>query len=390
MIKNGKKMVGLIIVLICAMMLPATLFAGSTISTPTIKYIDNAAVAEGDAIAISDITLTESSTSSWQNSVGGRFTIKIPADLALVPSVNARQTGGFSIPAVSSSLSSVGSLSTSVIGTASSPHGIYLEYGSSASGVTSVNHGVLFIYNSAGGTEGGSHYGLLSVYGSASGVGGGEMGYQYGTGMTYGSEKARVAGFNSFGTYSSSSLANGSAKVGQIYYDSSTKEIVLTLAARGRDSSAFLEKIILEGFKVNAKDTTGTGDQTITLTNGSADGLTNFLGITDSTAVVASLTDQALLIEGQYASTAAYVAPTIPAGPATIDGQAMGRLKITVIGTTTEGDNKLTISLDNGAKFHTGAATALGSALTIATTSWTRSEERRVGKECRSRWSPYH
>ena len=22
--------------------------------------------------------------------------------------------------------------------------------------------------------------------------------------------------------------------------------------------------------------------------------------------------------------------------------------------------------------------------------SWTRSEERRVGKECRSRWSPYH
>ena len=22
--------------------------------------------------------------------------------------------------------------------------------------------------------------------------------------------------------------------------------------------------------------------------------------------------------------------------------------------------------------------------------AWTRSEERRVGKECRSRWSPYH
>ena len=24
------------------------------------------------------------------------------------------------------------------------------------------------------------------------------------------------------------------------------------------------------------------------------------------------------------------------------------------------------------------------------TSQWTRSEERRVGKECRSRWSPYH
>src|SRR3712207_9225849 len=30
------------------------------------------------------------------------------------------------------------------------------------------------------------------------------------------------------------------------------------------------------------------------------------------------------------------------------------------------------------------------SALTVATGMGTRSEERRVGKECRSRWSPYH
>ena len=33
------------------------------------------------------------------------------------------------------------------------------------------------------------------------------------------------------------------------------------------------------------------------------------------------------------------------------------------------------------------AAQAGGAAVTLATT---RSEERRVGKECRSRWSPYH
>src|SRR2546426_8911043 len=28
--------------------------------------------------------------------------------------------------------------------------------------------------------------------------------------------------------------------------------------------------------------------------------------------------------------------------------------------------------------------------LAVATSIWIRSEERRVGKECRSRWSPYH
>ena len=28
--------------------------------------------------------------------------------------------------------------------------------------------------------------------------------------------------------------------------------------------------------------------------------------------------------------------------------------------------------------------------INTATTATTRSEERRVGKECRSRWSPYH
>src|SRR3712207_9545493 len=31
-----------------------------------------------------------------------------------------------------------------------------------------------------------------------------------------------------------------------------------------------------------------------------------------------------------------------------------------------------------------------GSALQVAVARETRSEERRVGKECRSRWSPYH
>ena len=33
---------------------------------------------------------------------------------------------------------------------------------------------------------------------------------------------------------------------------------------------------------------------------------------------------------------------------------------------------------------------ALSNSLTTACEIFTRSEERRVGKECRSRWSPYH
>ena len=35
-------------------------------------------------------------------------------------------------------------------------------------------------------------------------------------------------------------------------------------------------------------------------------------------------------------------------------------------------------------------AAARQRAVTPATAAWVRSEERRVGKECRSRWSPYH
>ena len=36
------------------------------------------------------------------------------------------------------------------------------------------------------------------------------------------------------------------------------------------------------------------------------------------------------------------------------------------------------------------AAEEIGVNLIIQTSAGTRSEERRVGKECRSRWSPYH
>ena len=37
-----------------------------------------------------------------------------------------------------------------------------------------------------------------------------------------------------------------------------------------------------------------------------------------------------------------------------------------------------------------GDKNASGSTEAVTLSVWARSEERRVGKECRSRWSPYH
>ena len=37
-----------------------------------------------------------------------------------------------------------------------------------------------------------------------------------------------------------------------------------------------------------------------------------------------------------------------------------------------------------------GSQTQFSCKLTVDPKLWDRSEERRVGKECRSRWSPYH
>ena len=58
---------------------------------------------------------------------------------------------------------------------------------------------------------------------------------------------------------------------------------------------------------------------------------------------------------------------------------------------TVRGDTeKITIgsrtNIQDNAVLHVGA----GHALTIGDDVTIRSEERRVGKECRSRWSPYH
>ena len=55
--------------------------------------------------------------------------------------------------------------------------------------------------------------------------------------------------------------------------------------------------------------------------------------------------------------------------------------------TFVSGGGAYTITQDSGHQADTGHDKALKLAVTTADT---RSEERRVGKECRSRWSPYH
>src|SRR3712207_9277978 len=46
--------------------------------------------------------------------------------------------------------------------------------------------------------------------------------------------------------------------------------------------------------------------------------------------------------------------------------------------------------LKHSRDFNLTREAVLGSRLSAATPAYDRSEERRVGKECRSRWSPYH
>src|SRR5256886_15469673 len=50
----------------------------------------------------------------------------------------------------------------------------------------------------------------------------------------------------------------------------------------------------------------------------------------------------------------------------------------------------MTLSPGNTAQLAAVVTDIAGKQLSPSLATWTRSEERRVGKECRSRWSPYH
>src|SRR3712207_9059664 len=84
-----------------------------------------------------------------------------------------------------------------------------------------------------------------------------------------------------------------------------------------------------------------------------------------------------------------------PTGWAFCNGQIMPISQNTalfaLLGTTYGGDGKSTFALPDlqgNAAMHPGQGKGL-SLYDLGQTGGTRSEERRVGKECRSRWSPY-
>ena len=369
MIKNGKKIGSIFIALLFAVIVTSNVFAASSVNTPTKKYMNNTAVGADDAVTMSNITITESVISSFGSTSGGKFTIKIPADLTLYPSLDVLSASASTSGGTTTSGNGL-SKSTSVFGSSSNPHGIYFA----GSGFK----GTLWIYETSDGSatldETGSAIGILRVYKRGITAGAGSSSFQYGTGQTYGSAKAGVAKFSdpttvitSAGMHSTINHANN--KVGQIYYNGTTGEIVMTLAAKGQ-STSFLESIVLEGLKLIPANTTGSGDQDFTLADGNAAGSADLLGVSGATLTMANLTTTPLVVSGAASST---VPPTIPAGSSVIDGQAMGQLKISVVGTETAGNNVLTVSLDNGAVFHSAADTSgaqLNTEMTIAGTAW--------------------
>ena len=52
--------------------------------------------------------------------------------------------------------------------------------------------------------------------------------------------------------------------------------------------------------------------------------------------------------------------------------------------------NEVTLQIPKGKLVSLLGPSGSGKSTTLFTISGIRSEERRVGKECRSRWSPYH
>ena len=65
---------------------------------------------------------------------------------------------------------------------------------------------------------------------------------------------------------------------------------------------------------------------------------------------------------------------------------------ITILGPTASGKSAVGIEIAKalGSSITSGDAFQVYKEMDIGTAKVTRSEERRVGKECRSRWSPYH
>ena len=251
---NNKMMVTVVTAISMVFFICNFSFAASTINSPTVKYINNKTVDSGDAVAINDIILTETVISSFNSVNGGQFTIKIPADLNIC-NIGSNTTQDTSITS-----------STTILGSSTYPKALYvLGAGFSASGSPT-------IYFSSGS----ENYSILNV----SILADGSVGFGIPSGPDY---YASLANFSNPANPAPIISAGevGTVKVGEIYYNATTQETVITLAAKG-NSGSYLEKICISGLKLMPANTTGTGDQDITFSDGNAAGTANLFGISGS------------------------------------------------------------------------------------------------------------
>ena len=321
------------------LMICGSAFAGTQTTKPTLKYTDTTTPA---AVTVNPFHVTEVGNSGFASA--GFFRLVIPASVAL-------EGNSASI-----------TRDTTTLGTKASPKSLYVK--TSTAGTA----GYIFI-------EGTNQYKILKVYGSSSSIGG-TANIVYGSSSTQAGRNSathvQVADWNNslapIGSFGQTSAA-GSSQVGTIYYDDTTQETVITLAGKTNTSNS--ESIWFNGLKLKPVTAGSTGNVNLSILDKDAADA-NGIGVTDDTTVkVLTMTDQPMSVSIPTGSTP----PTIPAGK--VAGQPNGEIDMVFVGatTTTTANNKITITLDNGAKFHTGAASTsvLGSssnAITVAGTAW--------------------
>jgi len=297
-------------------------FATTTAATVTKKMINTKTLGPVDVTQLNTVKLTETTAGGFLTA-GKYFTLKIPSSVNLCANADS-----------SASPSSPLTYSTTILGSSAAPHNLYLK-------VLSGNEGTLFLYNDASGLSG-PEMSILSVYGASP-----TEPILFGEPTSI--QNPAVAAWGTFETYTINSLSSGPVKVGQIYYDDTMAEVVITLAAKGLDTYSYLEELCLNKLTVYPATANTTGTVTLSINNGNASGADG-VGVSAHSIDVATLVTQAVSITGSTTP------PVITAGK--VAGQPIGELNIAFVGDATANDNVITITLDNGAKFHTGASSS--------------------------------
>lgn len=257
---------------------------------------------------------------------------------------------------------------TTALGSSSAPASLLVYPGGASTGAATGDN---FVY--VGSTTG------TTAANAASGAGGVELLKVYNTydgsnnitnthlGTSAAGTVLELANFATLASVSNTTGADTTVvKVGQMYLDSATNDIVVTLAIKG--SSSATQTATLRNLRLGATATGTNGSVAVSLVDGNP--LNTSLpkiGATETSVTALTLSSSLLSLSGTAATS---TVPTIAAGGAA--AQPIGVMTFTVVGATTTATNDtLTITLDNGAKFHASAATTLISALTVTDSAGT-------------------